>query len=259
MSILRRTLVELEKIFLRSNVDKGHDIEHSIAVLKHINKAIQVHHEPLSEPQKLILQLASILHDADDSKFFSNRNNENALYVLQNSLPEYYGYSPSHCVSKQYIEEEVVDIIRLVSCRKNLNARCNNLERWKLLVRWCDRLESMGKIGAYRAYQYNVFKNLPLFLDSTPTPQTLEELNEHRIYDRFNNYINNTGGSVSMIDHYYDKNLFLIDMVDECKNKYINEVALSRNNTTIEFLLQFGKTKHIDTEKIVEEVHGDVI
>jgi len=54
-------------------------------------------------------------------------------------------------------------------------------------------------------YQYNRHAGAPLSVDTTPRPATQEEVWRHATEERFEEYQASGGGSLSMIDHYYDK------------------------------------------------------
>ena len=212
------------------DVDAGHGIDHAETVLGHTNLALQ--HEDLSEFNKTAIQLAALLHDADDSKFFpDNTDHQNARYILQK-----IGVSDEQ-------SELVIRMIGLVSCSKNGNTLVE--PEWLLIPRFADRLEAMGHIGIVRCWQYSKHKNRPLFLDSTPRPHSNEQVQNFIMTERFSKY---SGGSDSMMDHFYDKLLHLINMGST--NKYIITEAKVRHQILIEFCVQFGNNGFVDEEDI---------
>ena len=62
-------------------------------------------------------------------------------------------------------------MISLVSAAKNgneVNERCKESPEF-LYPRYCDRLESLGRVGIARCYLYNLNKtNKPIFSHNTP-------------------------------------------------------------------------------------------
>lgn len=246
--VMQRAQVLLDTVLKAARIDAGHGIEHAMRVLNHMEHALRVHPRELTDNQRVTLKLAALLHDADDSKFFNSKNYENVRSVLADCLQKH--------PDREEITAETISAIDLVSCSKNLNNVVDAVDQWKLLVRWCDRLESMGKIGLYRAYEYTRYKHRPLYIDTTPRPTNEKELQTHISYERFANYPK-IRESVSMVDHFYDKNLFLIDMTKDCPNSYINYVAGIRHAVTVKFLIDFGIHGEVDTEKIVREAELD--
>ncbi len=73
-----------------------------------------------------------------------------------------------------------------------------------LWVRFSDRLEAIGTIGVVRCLQYNEECGKPLSVETTPRPQTSEEVWANVLPERFENYMVRKE-SDSMMDHYYDK------------------------------------------------------
>ncbi len=214
-----------------AKVDAGHGIDHANRVLEHANKALQ-HEKPLPGLVKEAIQLAALLHDADDSKFFpNNTDQQNTRYIL------------AKVGAKDNLSELVIEMISLVSCSKNGNKVVK--PEWLLIPRFADRLEAMGRIGVIRCWQFTKHKDRPLFLDSTPRPCSLQELQTIATPERFAQY---TGGSDSMVDHFYDKLLHLVGM--ETTNEYICREAQDRHKVLVDFCIQFGLTGVVDEEEI---------
>ena len=116
----------LVQVLQSGNVDTGHGLDHALAVLNHANNALQ--YEDLPDDTKQAIQLAALLHDADDSKFFpDNNDNQNARYILREIGAE------------NELAELVIKMIELVSCSKNGNTVVK--PEWLLLPRFADRLE----------------------------------------------------------------------------------------------------------------------
>lgn len=232
------TLIDKAKILLRdllasSNVDAGHGIDHSLIVLEHADRALEC--EDLADETKTAIRLAALLHDADDAKFFSTSDNENLIKILDQLYPQ-------HSIEKELI----VQMVGLVSCRKNLNKPAN--VEWMLIPRHADRLEALGEIGIVRCWQYTLHKQRPLYLPTTPRATTVKELNDIATRERFENY---TGVSASMMDHFYDKVLHLKNM--PTTNPYFLQEGERRHQQIVDYCLQFGKNGVIDEDWLREK------
>ena len=220
----------LQNLLESNQIDAGHGIDHALIVLDHAREAMK--NENLTSTQMEAIELAALLHDADDSKFFPlNQNFENTRSILH----------------QIYLDDDEIDLvlrmISLVSCGKNRN---NLVEpRWLLIPRWADRLEAMGKIGIYRAYVYGLHIGNPLFFPNTPRAKTLEELNQISTPARFEQY---RGTSDSVIDHLYDKVLHLVYMGTD--NPYFLSIAKERHQEVVDFCLEFGRTGVLDQQLI---------
>jgi len=217
----------LKDLLESAHVDDGHGIDHAQTVLHHATRALQLTNLP--DETQLAIKLAALLHDADDHKFFpDNNDNENTKCIL-NAIN----------LSKE-TRNLVIKMINLVSCSKNRNTPAN--PEWLLIPRAADRLEAMGYIGIKRCYDYTkhttgTSKSRPLFTNTTPRATNIKELNSIATAERFEKY---RGGSDSMIDHFYDKVLHLVDL--KINNKYLQSVATERHAILVDFCLEFGKT-----------------
>lgn len=149
----------------------------------------------LSEDRKLMLQLAALLHDADDHKYFL-KDSENAKLIMEECIKEmdYDG---------QNLVEDVLMCISFVSASQNGNRIPEIAEKHPELLwpRFCDRLEAIGIIGAVRCYQVTCERNGFLHVEgSTPRPQSEGELWNLVDPQRFVEY-QKEGKSNSMMDH----------------------------------------------------------
>ena len=114
----------------------GHDAAHSIRVYRNAIKIAEK--EPGSD--LLVVSLASLLHDIDDHKIFTNRNNENARSFLSDK-----------CISDE-ITEKIISVINSVSFSKNRGKRPETIEG--RIVQDADRLDAIGAIGIARTFAY---------------------------------------------------------------------------------------------------------
>jgi len=227
-NLINRTIMLLSDHLQDSPVDQGHDINHALIVFKHSQSIIQ--HEPnLTDTQKLAIYLASLLHDADDSKFFPESNDyQYARKILQQLKLD------------SDIKDLVIYMISLVSCSKNKNNKVD--PNWLLIPRWADRLEAIGEIGVVRAYLYSISNKHPLFIEETSRNSNLSAVVTK---ERFENF---EGPSLSFIDHFYDKLLHLKNMNTD--NQYIKMEVERRHQVMSDFCLDFCKTGKINLDKI---------
>ncbi len=114
----------------------GHDISHSVRVYKNALKIAET--EPACD--MLVVSLASLLHDADDHKLFSNENNENARAFLSGSG------IPAEKI------EEIINVINSVSFSQNRGRKPETLEG--KIVQDADRLDAIGAIGIARTFAF---------------------------------------------------------------------------------------------------------
>lgn len=230
MDVIDSLLFEIRIFFLRYKYkfEENHTLEHSLKVLNHVEKSLK-YEDSISPEQGLYLKCAALLHDVDDKKFFpSHENYENAKTLLQ-------------IIKKNIDIDTVIQIIDYVSFSKNGNNPIPPENRWMLLVRQCDRLESIGNCGILRAYSYSLFINRPLYLDSTPKPQTLEEVKSFVLSkERYDKYLIKRC-SDSMMDHFFDKVLYVCEDLSSSQNAYILNEAIVRSNITYNFVLKFAK------------------
>ena len=73
-------------------IDDSHGLQHALIILCHTEKALEAYEEKMSESEdkshdiperyKLLVKLAALLHDIDDSKYFDNSNYDNARLIL---------------------------------------------------------------------------------------------------------------------------------------------------------------------------------
>ncbi len=230
MSKLDRARQSLATLLETAQIDVGHGIDHAEIVLEHANKALE--YEDIPEPNQEAIRLAALLHDADDEKFFpDNTDYQNTRKILK------------QIGTDTELTGLVIKMIGLVSCSKNRN---NSVKpSWLLIPRFADRLEAMGRIGIVRCWQYTKYKKRPMFFDSTQRSQSFRELMEIATPKRFAKY---TGKSESMIDHFYDKLLHLIDM--DTPNDYLRQEAQQCHLILVNFCIEVGCTGTNDETRI---------
>ena len=120
---------------------------------------------------------------------------------------EEYGDGLMMCqIDQEKLIKEVNEIVSYVSASDNGNTIPKRAKKHPelLWVRFADRLEAIGPIGAVRCYQYNTEKGESLSKSTTPRPKTKKEVWANVTPDRLQKYME-TKDSDSMMDHYFDK------------------------------------------------------
>ena len=127
--------MEYVRSLFQGNSD-GHDFDHTMRVYR---TAMEITD---SEPDcdRLIVALASLLHDADDSKLFATADNANARAFLN-----------SQNVDETAIAK-ICTAINSVSFSKNRD-RCPELLEGRI-VQDADRLDAIGATGIARTFAY---------------------------------------------------------------------------------------------------------
>jgi uncharacterized protein len=227
MDIEEKTLLEVEKLFASVNICKSHNIEHIKRVKTHTKNALE-HNKNISEKLKTLVIIAAILHDNDDKKYFNTTNYENARNICK-------------LLNLNADDTDlVIMMIKYVSCSENSNNIPEEAIQmpWILYPRYSDIIDAVDLYGILRAHQYAVTKGDPLFTDNTPKVNSVDEIWEIATEARFKNY---KGKSVSMIDHYYDKLLFLTKT--KCDNEYFNKEFSKCQNIMYDIILAFSAGK----------------
>lgn len=226
----------VESLFIAAKLkDPAHNMQHVREVTSHVKEATRA--EPLGPLRDAVVLLAAILHEADDSKLFKTSvDDENARRILAEVLPAEWDGAMA-------FTEIVVEVIGLVSARKNKHGGVPENEEWKLIVRDADRLEAIGEVGIARCYAYNQKVGTPTFLETTPRARTAEELWKIATDERFAAYQD----SVSMVDHFYDKLLHLA----KCSsgNAYLRRKMDGPLQALVDFCLDFGEKGTVDVDR----------
>jgi len=250
IKIVEKAQQKLDALFVSVQMPESHGLSHCLIVLDNMNKTIS--HTPkeldhLLTPEKILtLRLAALLHEADDHKFFkASVDFENAKKICEEVIP-------ANVENKTKIMTDVVKMISYVSASVNGNsvpddAKTDPTFLWS---RYCDRLESIGVIGAVRCYQYNTEVRAPLMVASTPRPATVSELWDQVKDERWQQY-QNGGNSQSMMDHYYDKLLHIAKLDPEVvRNDFIVEEANKRVQPLVNICLESGRTGEAPIESL---------
>ena len=202
-SILQKAKNHLSAILTQANVPESHGLNHALKVLQNLDSALEASTFTLTETETLCLQLAALLHDADDRKYFASQASEyqNAVHIMHECLED---------GDKESIIKSVTEMISYVSASGNGNSvpEAALSKPYLLWPRYSDRLEAIGTIGMVRCFQYNTECGAPLSHPDTPRPKTSQEVWAEVLPCRFDTYMK-TKTSRSMMDHYYDKLLHI--------------------------------------------------
>lgn len=224
------------------HIEENHMLDHSIRVRDNVRRYINAYdyHPSLSSAQIKSLEYAALLHDVDDRKFFPhNKNYENAVQLLSSFLE----YDPEINIP------EIIKIIKVVSFSENGNIEdLLPEERWMYIVRYCDRLESIGELGILRSYSYSIFIQRPFYTENTPRCSSYEEV-LHISYNRYPLFLQRKY-SESMIDYFFDKLFIVSEELSKNSNSYISKEAERRKEILKTYFFHFSKTEDIQLSYI---------
>lgn len=265
-------ITELEHFYSNdSNLkeSQSHSIAHAKKVHYHAIRAINCIKPPLPLITSREIELASLLHDVDDRKYFPKKDEEGTktktdLIEMENLISRYSNAykmlsSNNIIIISQESVYRVLYMIKLVSCSENGNSIPPEILKdssYHLLIpRWADRIEAVGAIGVIRCYQYTKENDRPLSNHIlSPKAKTAQEVWKYATPARFEKYCNSSdGGSDSddMISHYYDKLLHIAKPPKNIvRNQYLEKAAGDSVRELIEVCVGYGRTGVVDEEYI---------
>lgn len=188
--------------------EAGHDWWHVHRVYNNAKLILES-----EEADRLVVELAVLLHDIADSKF--NNGDEEIG-------PQKAGLFLKSIQVKESTIEHVQQIIRNMSFRTGLgtiNFHSHELE----IVQDADRLDAIGAIGIARAFTFGGFKNREIY-----NPEIPPSLNMSK-----EEYKNSNGPS---INHFYEKLLLLKDQMNTETGR---KIAYERHSFMETYLEQF--------------------
>lgn len=220
-AIIGAAAEKLEELFAAHNVPPSHGIDHARRVLSHARGALDSDETPVEDPLYVAVLLAALLHDADDRKYFETSDYANASSILDAALADVDGAAQ--------VRAHALTAIGFVSASRNGNHIPVEAKDTPQLLypRWADRLEATGEIGVVRCWEYTLEVGRPLFLEDSPRPGSAEEALRLATPERFAEY-QARGESASMIDHYFDKLLHLVEPFVGHPNPYLASVGALR-------------------------------
>ncbi len=191
-----------------AHAEAGHDWFHIERVYHNALHLLQT-----EQADRLVVQLAALLHDIADSKFHGGD---------ETIGPE---KARSFMESLQISEATIEHVVKII---ENISYKGGNFQRTfhskELdITQDADRLDAIGAIGIARAFQYGGFKNR-IIHNPEEAPKfgmTKEEYKKHE---------------GSTINHFYEKLLLLKDLMNTTAGK---EIAEKRHQYMQHFLAQF--------------------
>jgi uncharacterized protein len=208
MELINKT-IELVKQKLEGT-ESGHDWFHIERVWK-----LSLKIQEKEGGDKLIIELAALLHDIADPKFH-NGDETIATKIVTEFLTE-------QNLDSQTIEK-VIFIIENMSF-KNRNDAPENLPLELKIVQDADRLDAIGAIGIARTFNFGGYKNNLMY-----HPDIEPKLNQSK-----EEYKKSNG---TTINHFYEKLLLLKDLLN---TKTAQEIAEHRHQFMLQFLDEFYK------------------
>ncbi|WP_333852215.1 HD domain-containing protein [Epilithonimonas sp.] len=208
MELINKT-IELVKEKLEGT-ESGHDWFHIERVWR-----LSLKIQEKEGGDKLIIELAALLHDIADPKFH-NGDETIASKIVNEFLTE-------QKVDSETIEK-VLFIIENMSF-KNRNDAPENLPLELKIVQDADRLDAIGAIGIARTFNFGGYKNNLMY-----HPDIEPKLNQTK-----EEYKKSNG---TTINHFYEKLLLLKDLLN---TKTAKEIAKHRHQFMLQFLDEFYK------------------
>ncbi len=208
MNLIQNT-IQLVKQKLEGT-ESGHDWFHIERVWK-----LSLYIQEIEGGNKLVIELAALLHDIADPKFH-NGDETIATKIVTGFLTE------------QKVDEEtisqVIFIIENMSF-KNRNDAPRDLPLELKIVQDADRLDAIGAIGIARTFNFGGYKNNLMY-----HPDIEPKLNQSK-----EDYKKSKG---TTINHFYEKLLLLKDLLN---TKTAKKIAEERHRFMLQFLDQFYK------------------
>jgi uncharacterized protein len=220
----KNKIIEKTELFVKQTLSKdstGHDWWH-IHRVRNLSKRIARH----EGADIFIVELAALLHDIGDYKFFQGDEEAGAVKVREwlSSLE----ISPS-------LIDKIVEITSQISFMHTLpdkgkgkgekNSAIPTLSKELMAVTDADRLDAMGAIGIARAFTYGGFFNRPIY-DPAIKPSKSITKEEYKTT------------KAPSINHFYEKLLKLKDMM---YTKLGRKMAKRRHRFLNLYLKQFFK------------------
>ncbi|MEM9076817.1 MAG: HD domain-containing protein [Bacteroidota bacterium] len=190
----------------------GHDWFHIERVFKIAKKIAKE-----ENADTLTIQLAALLHDIADPKFYDGDEEIGPKMATD--------FLKSQKVAEETVEH-VSNIIRYMSFKNSLDLTKVPFSSKELqVVQDADRLDAIGAIGIARTFNYGGFKNRALY-----DPEIKPNLNMTK-----EEYKKSTAPT---INHFYEKLLLLKDQMNTSGGK---KIAEERHQFMLDFLDQFYK------------------
>jgi uncharacterized protein len=220
----RQEIIKKTEYFVKETLSKdstGHDWWHIYRV-RNLAKRIALH----EGADIFIVELAALLHDIGDYKFFQGDEEAGTVKVRE--------WLSSLKISPTLINR-IVDITSKISFMHTLpdkgkgrgkkNSAIPTLSKELMAVTDADRLDAMGAIGIARAFTYGGFFNRPIYDPATKPSKSITK-EEYKTTE------------APSINHFYEKLLKLKDMM---YTKLGRKMAKRRHRFLNLYLKQFFK------------------
>ena len=163
-----------------------------------------------------VVEMAALLHDVADPKLHGGDNTKarEHLHQFLDTLD-----------LEERDKQEIINIVENSSFSRSLDGKDSDKSKEFMAVQDADRLDAIGAIGIARCFMYSGHKNRLMY---DPNIKYKENLTKEE-------YRSNEG---SAINHFYEKLLFLKDMMNTESAKRIAE---DRHNFMQQYLEQFYK------------------
>ena len=208
MELINKT-IELVKEKL-DGTESGHDWFHIERVWK---LSLKIHEKEGGD--KLVIELAALLHDIADPKFHNGDET-----IATKIVTEFLNHEK---VDSETIRK-VIFIIENMSF-KNRNDAPENLPLELKIVQDADRIDAIGAIGIARTFNFGGYKNNLMY-----HPDIHPKLNQTK-----EEYKKSNG---TTINHFYEKLLLLKDLLN---TETAKEIAEQKHQFMLQFLDQFYK------------------
>lgn len=161
-----------------------------------------------------IVELAALLHDLADHKVVGDE--EQGLEIIKKWLAG-LGVSADDI-------KKVTDVVENISYRKTFGQKVS-LSAEAMVVQDADRLEATGAIGIARNFAYGGSKGIEMY-------------NPREKSKKFKNIEQYKKNVSTSINHFYEKNLLLKDLMN---TKMAKKIARKRHDFMLRYLDQFYK------------------
>lgn len=205
-------LIESTKAFVKDSLkdaEGGHDWFHTLRVYNNAKLISKNENVNL-----LVVELASLLHDIADPKFYDGDETIGPKKA-------------SEFLLKQNVDsaviEHVTQIIENMSFKNSFDLDASFNSREMEVVQDADRLDAIGAIGIARCFNYGGFKNRALY-----NPDILPNLNMTKSEYK--------ASEAPTINHFYEKLLLLKDRMNTKTGK---RIASDRHKFMEDYLKQF--------------------
>ncbi|MGI4019883.1 MAG: HD domain-containing protein [Janthinobacterium lividum] len=204
--IIQKTVTFVKQTL--QNAESGHDWWHILRVWNNAKLIAQTEKVDL-----LIVELAALLHDIADSKFYNGD---------EEIGPKTAGEFLKSMEVEVAVIEHVQQIIRNMSFKSSFGEVRFSSEEMKV-VQDADRLDAIGAIGIARAFTYGGFKKREIY-----NPEIEPDFNLTK-----EAYKNSTAPT---INHFYEKLLLLKNLMN---TKTAQKIAEQRHQFMEQYLNQF--------------------